>query len=151
MIEVDIKDDRLKAYVEKAYKKLGIIFKKELVDTAINISDKWELINREEFLSFFGAKPYIEVYKNKEKSEFLAVFFQSTGDGWIYTVWKTKICLSVKQVRTTLLSLQKLEQKFWLKDPYFICWECGHRSHILDIQGDLDTKLNKYEDECCCE
>lgn len=151
MVEVVIKDERLSRYVEKVYEKMGVFFKNYYCDTDIHIMNKWKLIEREQFFSFYGAKPYIEIYENKEDHEFLAVLFQSTGDGFIYSVWKTKQFLNVKRVRNTLMPLDQLELEFRVKNPNFTCWECGHRSHILDIEGSLETKLNKYEDECCCE
>lgn len=151
MVEVDIKDERLKRYVEKVYEKIGVFFKNQYCDTDINITNKWRSIEKQQFYSFYGARPYIEIYENKEEHEFLAVLFQSTGDGFTYSVWKTKQYLNVKRVRNTLLPLQRLENEFWLKDPNFTCWDCGHQNHILDIEGSLETKLDKYEEECCCE
>ncbi|MEN2465637.1 hypothetical protein [Ornithinibacillus sp. JPR2-1] len=152
MVEVITKDEKLNSYIIKVHENLGVFYKNVIVDDSINISENWKQIERETFLSFYGTKnPYIEIYKNIN-GDYLAVYFQSYMDGFTFTVWKSNKYLNVKRVRTSLLSLESMEIMFRFRKPLFTCWECGRKDcHILDIDGSLQQKIDKFEDECCCE
>ena len=50
-----------------------------------------------------------------------------------------------------LVEIESLEFKFKFKGlkPAFNCWECGKRTHWLDIPGSFEDKVNGLEDSYC--
>ncbi|WP_096187981.1 hypothetical protein [Evansella halocellulosilytica] len=150
-MDIEIKDKRLRNYINKVYRNHGITQKK-VCDT-VRVSENWTLLEYEELLTFTPFRnPDIKIFKNKESNDYLAVLFMP-GEDYYTIYWRSKSYLNVKQVLNTLLIVHRIESIFSLRDEaYFLCWECGTKSHFLDIAADsLKEKWSKYENFCCCD
>lgn len=53
----------------------------------------------------------------------------------------------VKEIRA-IIDLE-FNFKFGRLNPVFTCWECGHKSHWLDVRGDLRTKIDNLKERYC--
>lgn len=149
-MKVNVKDERLKNYIGKIYSNLGIYEKKTVGD--LTVTDQWELVSEEKLLSAtMYSNGKVTIYRNKNDEEYAAIEFIFHVDDYWHTFWKSKHPLSQKDVALLRL-LKKIAFKFLFEEPIFDCWECGAKGvHLLEIEGSLEEKLDKFESECCCE
>jgi hypothetical protein len=107
-------------------------------------------------IDYIGQKTLIERGITQQRKEQTLLHEVVHGIGSPPRVWGIQtqiylsVCPSLKAIQDAIM-IDRLEFdfKFGKLEEEFICWECDHHVHWLDIKGDLKTKITCLKEKYC--
>lgn len=142
MMDQLVQDERTKRYLKEWKDKIGLV--------SVKRGYEEEKLNSVEEIKVYINTSDIKIGKN-EGGMWVAQFSQRVGiDDYNITRMYFLNKPDASMIRMADL-ISNIENYFAVNSDkvYFDCWECGCRSHWLDIDGDLKEKWDNFCEQYC--
>lgn len=153
---------RTKAYLDRVKSNIGLISYTHASESYYDNEDGSMTKKLEDFRRYERlASDYSDIEVGKNNGHWIAQYSHQAGvDGYAVVKFIFNKCPTENDVITAYY-IQQTEEYFrsamfkktrWRTDDNpeeFYCWNCGKKSHWLDIPGSLDEKFSRLKDKNC--